>query len=217
MKVIVRGKPAYLNEGCGSYILLIRELRSGLLRADDAKGPWEWAMAGIHGLISTVFLVSAFFMILGAFGYFPPRESGFGIGAIGVGCLIAGIWLGVGFIRLSLERSELVIRDGGYSLIEWIGGIRSKVIQKKVHPEDRLICHTNDDAEQDMFGVSLELELYALAPTTITLFKTSLRYENTPGKPTEEMIQAAWNKAATEAFDYAQKINNCTGIAISRE
>ena len=210
----IRGKEVALTEPKGGDLLITRELGKNNFYADSAKGSEKWIMIWIHIALALIFLAGGVLLILGGFSLFPERQSGWGVGAGGACLLLLAVWFGRDAFYASFEHRELIIKGKQIILRHSFRGREKEVFTGSLQPEDYLICHLREDAEQDMFSISGELKLSAL-PYEITLFITSVEIVRKSAEESFDTIfQRGLDEAADRAFDWAEEIGDLLEIKV---
>ncbi len=210
----IRGKEVALTGPKGGALLIIRELGKNNFYADSENWSEKWPMIWIHIFLALIFLAGGVLLVLGGFGLFPDRQSGWGIGAGGACLLLLAVWFGRDAFYASFEHRELIIKRKQIILRQSFRGREKEAFTGSLQPEDYLICHLREDAEQDIFSISGELKLSAL-PYEITLFITSVEIVRKSAEESYEAIfQRGLNEGANRAFDWAEEVGELLGTKV---
>jgi hypothetical protein len=201
-----------LQEGAGGYLLPIRELRAGFMCADSRKGPWEWSMVWIMGILGLIIFSAGILFCFSALGFFPDRESGWSIGIPGIGGLLMGGWFIYEAIGWARSFTRLII-DGQNVLLENVFRDRTEpIVEGQLSADDHLMCRKGEDAEQDIYNVSTGLELVKFE-TSITLYLNGVSRVLKP-KPGLDGLDEGFKVAVKQAFDKAKEIGDLLNIRV---
>lgn len=127
--------------------------------------------------------------------------------------MVIGGWLTLCAIGFAQGFTRLVI-EGKRIVLEYVSYCRSKCIaESDLSSEDHLMCHLCEDAEQDIYAVSTELELVKLE-TSITLFLTGVESAPKPGQSAQDALDDGFSSAVKRAFDKARETGDCLDIRV---
>ncbi len=157
-------------------------------------------------------------MTLSGFGLFPGPETGFwNIAFPGMVSILLGGWLGLSGIGMAIGYTRLVIDPDRILLEDVVSGRGRKIAEGPSSPDNYLKCHLREDAEQDIYSVSLELVIPDWQKIiTLFLMGVSVDIQNDTNKSYDKAFREGLTRSAKAAFEQANSISRAVNISIQR-
>jgi len=183
-----------------SYFMNIRDVRRGQLVADNKRCRSSWILFHAGMGIGIVLILAGIFFNMISFGVFPEKRVGWWeLGLPGVFSVFMGLWLiytelsTLGYFRLTIKGKQLVIM----SLSPWGESSEAETI---LDADDYIACYLREDAEQDLFAVSVDMRLHKTGKTIVL--------------DCVGVTQNDFDGAATKAYERAVEISSNIGVRL---
>jgi len=186
-----------------AYFMNIRDLRPGLLTADNKPCGYGWLFLSLGMVMGILLILIGIFFNLISFGVISENTVDWlALGLPGVFSILFGLGFlymelsKLGFSRLTIKGRNLVIMF----LSPWGRRLEAETV---LDADDDISCYLREDAEQALFAVSVDMRLHKTGKT-IVLDCVGVTHNDFDG-------------AAVKAFERAVEISSNIGVRLHME